>query len=252
MYSRKGELLLYKKIFTLFFWSLGLNDPYLAKDQTLGRFSYLRKIRNKNKWLLIDCGSYKGKFAESAAKHLCISQIIFIDINTKNNKLLKKKFPNAKIINAAIAEKKGELSVITNRKNPGESFASSTIKTKVRIKSITLNEIMETIKLLPSVDIFLKLDIEGNEVNILKTLSQQWLQKLTVISLEIIPNGNSLNFINRLNEYIPLSYEFYRERRSGLIYINRKNPHWTDSLNLFQNLILINSSPRGELIVKVA
>lgn len=135
--------------------------------------------------------------------------------------------------------------VVTNRKNLGQSFASSTIKTNVRIKSITLNEIIETIKLQPSVDIFLKLDIEGNEVNILKTLSQYWLQKLTVISLEISPNSNSLNFINRLNEFIPLSYEFYRERRSGLIYINRENPHWTDSLNLFQNLILINSSPRG-------
>jgi hypothetical protein len=153
-------------MFTLFFWLLGINDPYIAKDQILGHFSYLRKTRSKNKWILIDCGSYKGKFAESAAKHLCLSQIVFIDVNRKNNKLLKEKFPNAKIINAAVAEKKCELYIVTNRKNPGENFASSTKKTKVKIKSITLNKIIENVKLQPGMDIFLKLYIEANEINI--------------------------------------------------------------------------------------
>jgi hypothetical protein len=87
----------------------------------------------------------------------------------------------------------------------------------------------------------LKIDIEGNEIDILKTLPEDVLGKIAIISIEILPSINNLDFISRLNDFIPLTYEFYRERRYGLVSIQRNNPHWTDNLNLFQNLILINS-----------
>ena len=92
-------------------------------------------------------------------------------------------------------------------------------------------------------NIFLKMDIEGGEINILRTLSQKNLAKISVISIEILPGTATLNFISSLDLFMPFDYEFYRERRYGLIHIERKNPHWTDNLNLFQNLILINSKP---------
>ena len=85
---------------------LGLNDPYIAEDIVLSKYSYLRKLRNNTDWVLIDCGSYKGKFAESLSKHLVLSQIIFVDINKEFNTKLKEKFPKAKIINRAISVKK--------------------------------------------------------------------------------------------------------------------------------------------------
>ena len=84
------------------------------------------------------------------------------------------------------------------------------------------------------------MDIEGGEINILRTLSQKNLTKISVISIEILPGSASLNFITSLDAFMPVDYEFFRERRYGLIHIKRKNPHWTDNLNLFQNLILIN------------
>jgi len=85
---------------------LGLNDAYIVVDRVLGKYSYLRKILNNKKWILIDSGSHKGRFAESASKHLNICQIIFIDINKDLISLLKKKFPNSKVLNYAISAKK--------------------------------------------------------------------------------------------------------------------------------------------------
>ena len=225
----------------MYFWFLGFNDPYIAEDRVLSKYSYIRKLRNNKDWILIDCGSYKGKFAESLSKHLALSEIIFIDINKEFNTQLRKKFPIAKIINRAISEKKGYLYLVRNTKNPGENFVSSTIKTKEKVETITLSEVFNfEVKKLDK-DIFLKIDIEGNEINILKTLPQNILARISVISIEILPGNETLNSISQLDEFIPPTYEFFREIRYGLISIQRDNPHWTDNLNLFHNLILINS-----------
>ena len=93
----------------MFFWALGLNDPYIAQDRVLSKYSYLRKLQNDKNWFLVDCGSHKGKFAESPSKHVVLSKIIFIDINKAFNTLLKDKFPKAKIINCAVTEKKAPI-----------------------------------------------------------------------------------------------------------------------------------------------
>jgi hypothetical protein len=76
---------------------MGLNDPHIATDRVLSRFSYLRKLKNGKDWILIDCGSHKGKFAESARKHLRLTKVIFIDINKEYNSEIKKNFLNQKL-----------------------------------------------------------------------------------------------------------------------------------------------------------
>jgi FkbM family methyltransferase len=238
---QKEVFILIKRLFTLYFWFLGFNDPYIAEDRVLSKYSYLRKLRNNKEWILIDCGSYKGKFAESLSKHLVLSQIIFVDINKEFNTKLKEKFPKAKIINRAISIKKGYLYLVRNNRNSGENIVSSTIKTKEKVKTITLSEVFNSKIKNPNKCIFLKIDIEGNEINILKTLPKNVLNEISVISIEILPGKETINSIRQLNEFIPHTYEFFRERRYGLIGIKRDNPHWTDNLNLFQNLILINS-----------
>ena len=133
--------------------------------------------------------------------------------------------------------------MVVNMKNSGQNYASSKIKNKNKLDSITLTEIFNLQVKELNAHIFLKMDIEGGEINILRTLSQKNLEKISVISIEILPGNDTLNFIASLDAFMPINYEFYRERRLGMIHIKRKNPHWTDNLNLFQNLILINSSP---------
>lgn len=240
-----------KKVFTLFFWFMGLNDPYIATDRVLSRCSYLRKLKNGKDWILIDCGSYKGKFAESARKHLRLTKIIFIDINKDLNSEIKRKFPKSIIMNRAITKKRKAVYMVTNTNNPGQNYASSKIKNKKKLISISLTEIFNLYVKKPNAHIFLKMDIEGSEINILRTLSQKNLEKISAISIEILPGSATLNFIASLDAFMPINFEFYRERRYGMIHINRKNPHWTDNLNLFQNLIMINSKPSLPILSNV-
>jgi hypothetical protein len=133
--------------------------------------------------------------------------------------------------------------MVTNVNTPGQNYASTKIKNKNKLNSISLTKIFNLHANNSNANIFLKMDIEGGEINILQTLSQKNLTKISVISIEILPGTATLNFISSLDLFMPFDYEFYRERRYGLIHIERKNPHWTDNLNLFQNLILINSKP---------
>jgi FkbM family methyltransferase len=240
-----------KRAFTLFFWFMGLNDPYIASDRVLTRYSYLRKLKNGKDWVLIDCGSHRGKFAESARKHLRLTKIIFIDINKEFNSEIKRKFPKSIIINRAITEKRKAVYMVININNPGQNYASSNIKTKNKLISITLTQIFNLYVKKSNVHYFLKMDIEGGEINVLRTLSQKNLNKISVISIEILPSNTTLNFIASLNEFMPINYEFYRERRYGLIHIDRNDPHWTDNLNLFQNLIMINSKPSSPLLTNL-
>lgn len=228
-----------RKMFTIHFWILGLNDPQIAMNQNPVAFSYLKKFKDKSKWTLIDLGSHKGEFADRVSRHLTVTEYIFVDPNQDFNAGLRSKFPASTIINYGVSTNNLPMSYIRNSRNPGQNFTSQEIQSDEQIPSITLEKIFEGV-LSKSNRIILKIDIEGDEVNVLKSLSMSSLKKIDLISLEVTPISNSKFFLNELIEFLPESFEFYRERRFGWIKIDRFEPHWTDHLNLFQNLILVN------------
>ena len=86
----------------------------------------------------------------------------------------------------------------------------------------------------------MKLDIEGNELDILRSINIDYLNKIKAISVEIHHEINTINVIDKINEILPNYFEVFRETRYGMIKLSRLKPHWTDQLNLFQNLIIIN------------
>jgi FkbM family methyltransferase len=219
---------------------MGYNDPYIATDRVYSKLSYSRVLKKeKVDWVLIDLGSHKGKFAESVSKHLNLIEVIFVDINKAYNKILKTKFPNSTILNLAVTHlQKKKLYFIQHPTNPGQNCASSVQISNLKIKTITLESIIQKVKH-KSNPIFLKMDTESDEIAKLQSLSIQYFDRIYAISLEVLPNTNATSAIDRLNDFIPLNFNFYRQVRYGLIKINRQKPHWTDKLNLFQNLILI-------------
>jgi FkbM family methyltransferase len=83
---------------------------------------------------------------------------------------------------------------------------SSSIKTKEKVKTITLSEVFNSKVKNLNKCIFLKIDIEGNEISILKTLPKNVLDEISVISIELLPGKETLNSISQLNEFIPHSY----------------------------------------------
>jgi FkbM family methyltransferase len=221
---------------------LGLNDPFIADERNLGKFSYLRKFSNQETWDLIDCGSHQGKFAEGASKHLNLNSVMFIDANSDYNDLLREKFPHSTILNRAISLEREDLYYIRNPRNPGQNYVSDSVFSAEKVNTISLTEVINSKVKVPKVKTFLKIDIEGNEVDVLKSVPRSLLSTLSVISLEITPNSAGNDFFEKLDAFIPEEFQFFRERRFGLVQIDRRSPHWTDKLNLFQNLILVNKN----------
>jgi hypothetical protein len=80
---------------------------------------------------------------------------------------------------------------------------SSRFKTQEKIKTVTLFEIFNLWDKKPNEDIFLKMDIEGNEIKILKSLPQEMYANISVISIEILPGNETLNFVDQLNDFVP-------------------------------------------------
>ena len=84
--------------------------------------------------------------------------------------------------------------------------------------------------------------MEGNELEILRMVSTKYLDRITAISIEIHYERNTTNIIDQINKILPFNFEVYRETRYGMTKLSRLKPHWTDQLNLFQNLIILHTN----------
>jgi hypothetical protein len=62
------------------------------------------------------------------------------------------------------------------------------------------------------------------------------------MSIEIHYERNTINIIDQINGILPSNFGIYRETRYGMNQLSRLKPHWTDQLNLFQNLIVLNTN----------
>ena len=84
--------------------------------------------------------------------------------------------------------------------------------------------------------------MEGNELEILRMVSTKYLDRITAIYIEIHYERNTTNIIDQINKILPFNFEVYRETRYGMTKLSRLKPHWTDQLNLFQNLIILHTN----------
>jgi FkbM family methyltransferase len=245
------NLVLRKKLFTALSFSLGLNDPYIAGSKSLTKYSYLKTIKRfKKEWILVDVGAHKGTFADRVGKILNFQNIIFCEPNKQYHKILHSKYPNATIIHQGISYKNGTAYYIRHYKNSGQNYISYRLKSNEVVPTITINHLFKSIVTRDN-PIFLKIDIEGDEVLILKSLLEKYWRLIRVVSFEVTEQVNTLNIIDKLNEFLPDNFLIFREVRYGLIPINRYKPHWTDQLNLFQNIILVNQALSSNKVINV-
>jgi hypothetical protein len=73
-------------------------------------------------------------------------------------------------------------------------------------------------------------------------VSTKYLDRITAMSIEIHYERNTINIIDQIDKILPCNFEIYRETRYGMTKLSRSKPHWTDQLNLFQNLIILNTN----------
>ncbi len=156
---------MFKKFFTFASWCIGLNDPFIAGEKGLGKYSYLRKLAKLNKtWIVIDAGAHIGSFTDRAIKHLNISKAIFIEPNLEHREALLKKNYNSVCISNALGMDISTKFYVRNAKNSGQNFTSSKIKSTEKVKCITIDSVLKKYRTKNNEVYFLKLDIEGNEL----------------------------------------------------------------------------------------
>ena len=186
----------------------------------------IKKFSNKNKILFIDCGCNYGFYSFYAASLSKKNLIISIEASKETSKEFRKNlklnnFGNVRFENSAISNSDNDYILFNESKNDWESshihnkFHSysvskvHTIKIDTLIKSINFNDFLTIIKL----------DVEGNEMNVLKGATN-FIEKtspfiIIEISKYIFENKNNIEYLkNFLLNYEYSMYNLSKKKES--------------------------------------
>lgn len=138
-------------------------------------------INNSN--VLIDIGTHKGLFSKAADLFFNFEKIICIEPNEGMNKLIKNNINSDKLLlkNVALSDQKGEISFFLHEDSSMNSIVESNHEIlknefpydnpdkieEIKVKTDTLDNVINESKL-DSHKYFIKIDTQGNELNVLK------------------------------------------------------------------------------------
>lgn len=162
--------------------------------------------------VVLDIGANKGFFAldsiqKGASKVYCVEPVM--ESCNQLNRLLKS-FTNFEVHNKAISEENGTVKMYVDSEasatncvvSHGEFFGRN--KNEVEVKSVNINTLIEKIN--SKID-FMKVDCEGSELELFKTISNENLTNITKMVIEI--HGDEIeNFV--YNKLIDSNFEVYK------------------------------------------
>jgi FkbM family methyltransferase len=157
---------------------------------------------------VIDVGAHIGSFSIKAAKETGpAGTVVAVEPSSENFKLLERNigmngFSNVRLLNAAGGDHIGSDKLRISQRRGGNSFFNQGFKEvdveQVEIK--TLDSVVESLKL-GRVD-FLKIDVEGSELNVLKGANKLLTIQHPKIAMETHPFGPSQEeLINYLGNF---------------------------------------------------
>lgn len=157
-------------------------------SKTVAKWEPLEEIKVKEGDVVIDVGANVGYYSlRLASKVGKNGKVIAIEADPKSCEILKEncklnKISNVKVYNYAANEKKGTITLYTSEKHSGVNsiFESDAKNSSIKVSSITLDELLED----HSEINWIKMDIEGAEVNALKG-SSHILKKTQNIIIEV-------------------------------------------------------------------
>ncbi|MCL4352874.1 MAG: FkbM family methyltransferase [Patescibacteria group bacterium] len=200
--------------------------------------------------IFFDVGGDTGETSEELIKKFPNSRLFSFEPNpigfiAMRNKL--KAYPHVICENLALGNKSGRVKLYRYQKYKTGLITGSKVALsefyRTRGKIVEFSRSMKTIdqycglRQIRTID-FLKIDVEGNELNVLKGAKKMIKQnKIKTIQFEF----NNFNVINRtfLYDFYKLlpNFDLYRIRRGGLVYLD----HY-DSINeifKFQNILAV-------------
>ena len=193
---------------------------------TFGEDIFISKFfKNKKKGFYVDIGCYHPIVGSN-------TQILFkknwsginVDVSPLSVDLFKKARPKDTNINIAVSEKKGILKLFFRKKinmlnTTNKAIAKKHFKNGYRekkIKSNTLNFILDKSKYKNKKIDFFNLDVEGNELNVLKSLNFKKYSP-SLICVEI---HNQEEMYNRNKKYLKKNkvYKFLAQKKYKIIW----------------------------------
>jgi len=195
-FSKKHLIVLKYKDKTLRF-KVKENDGVLAIMDAFNLGIYDNEICRNNK-VIFDCGSHIGTSAVFFSITNPESKIYCFEPDKSSFKLLKENLKlnniNSEVYNYAISDKDGFVSFNSNL----NASVSSRIKEggNIKVKSKDIDTLMEELKI-PQIDL-LKLDIEGEEINVLEKLTNS--KKIKNLTCEVHEQYYSASELKRIVE----------------------------------------------------
>ena len=213
---------------------------YLLKKCEFGDFNELhtiKKFSNNRKVLFIDCGSNYGFYSFYTASLSDKNQIISIEASKDtSNEFIKNlklnNFKNINFFNNAVSNSTGKNISFFESINDWESSQSHsnfTFNSEYIVKSVKIDSLIKDY-FLDSYTVIIKLDVEGNEINVIKGALELIKKSDPIIIIEfskyIFENLDNIDYLK--NFLIKFDY---------LIYDTNYNKHNLNSiLNMINNL----------------
>lgn len=228
----------------------GLGILNYENDKVSGELQFLQSyFKNNQGGTALDVGANIGNYTKNVLKFNPTAKVIGFEPHPITYKKLQKNIvsDNFKAINAAAGESEGLLSLYDYEDRDGSSHASlykdvienihqgRAIEHKVNV--IALGDYIESNNIQNV--ILLKIDTEGNELNVLKGVKKQLDEgRISAIHFEFNEMNVSSRTFFRDFWNILVNYDFYRLVPDGMVKIVKYDPLFCE-LFAYQNIVAI-------------
>jgi len=220
---------LYFEIVNKYFLKI-VNEPYVSKSYLI--INFLHNFNFKPK-IILDVGACWGEYSLILGRHFNESHIYAIEGSQLNYKILRNnitfelnKIKNVESYNYIVSDNNNYKFIknIIGTTNTVENYISKKNKIYSKVKSVTLKKFLFENKL-THID-FLKLDIEGHEINLIKDILDI---DIKYGQIEII-NINSLEENFKFLEQLSTKYKLFDTETFNLIEEKKLKTYISDKL----------------------
>ena len=220
---------LYFEIVNKYFLKI-VNEPYVSKSYLIINFFHNFNFKPK---IILDVGACWGEYSLILGRHFNESHIYAIEGSQLNYKILRNnitfelnKIKNVESYNYIVSDNNNYKFIknIIGTTNTVENYISKKNKIYSKVKSVTLKKFLFENKL-THID-FLKLDIEGHEINLIKDILDI---DIKYGQIEII-NINSLEENFKFLEQLSTKYKLFDTETFNLIEEKKLKTYISDKL----------------------
>lgn len=235
-----GKREYFEFFFKMYMWALeGMNIGVGGEIETSGELGVLDFIKNKldstKKSVMFDVGANVGDYTKQLLNFFNNEnvEIHSFEPSAHTFQTLTENIGNKNVIlnNAGLSDKKNEAVLYYDKENSGIAslydrqldYIGAQLSKQEVVKLITLDEYC-TDNSIERID-FLKMDVEGNELNVLKGAAKM-LEKKGIKAMQFEFGGANLDSRTYFRDFWNLlngSYNIYRILKDGLVQINQYN-----------------------------